>query len=310
MTLQRKKEIGLTIFVCIYGTLFFFGLASIFEPNQSWSTLLIIVLTLSAILWVAFEAVSLALVHHIGSSAALVLTPSLTVIVAGYSAFALGSGALLAIILFVADRSIAREVRSRVKYSAISVFLRGVRLMVLGLFIAAAGLSLPLVAERLSSEQIRVPEQYLEWLLAPLEPFLGNLFPGVSRDQTIDALIESRLQQQLSELSEDVTVSSAQVEQVRQQLSRQLDSELTGQEKLSTVVARLLNGYINRLTADQNSPLVPIILLVLALLAARALVPIIVWPVLAVIALTIIAAKQVGLAYVVRSQATVERLQL
>lgn len=309
MDLRSKKEIGVIAAMCLVTLLEFFSFAT-FLPQAAAKPAFAVVLVLLSIVWVSCAAVAFALVGSRSGLAVLLIFPAaVTVIISRLLPVAIGGAILLSIFCLMAQRTLVREVRNRVYYQTSHVFGSGIRLLTLGLMVGLTGLVLPILNATPGSYQLRVTERQIEPLLKPFEAYIGQLLPGFRPDASIDELIDEQIRQQEAQLPEGVELSEQQREVARQQLGRQLQQKLTGQESVATIVANSLNQSVSKITS-QNPLLASLILVALVFLTLRALVPFLIWPILGVTAGLIYILRQAGLIYVARTQAMIERLQL
>lgn len=269
-----------------------------------------VVLALITVLWVALLAIGLTVVRSKISTAVLVLLPPLMVAaVSRLSVIAMGGAVLLAIFTLLARHTFTRELESRLEYGVVTIFGRGVRLLALGCMIGLLGLTWTTLTGEEGVYEFQVSEERLEPLLRPAEPLIRRFVPQYQPDLTIDEFIQRELDAQAAELSPGVGIPPEQVARSRAQLAEQLGEELTGDETITTIVTRKLNRSITVLT-QENVFLVTAVLIAIAYLTLRALLPFVVWPLLGVIALLVIALRSAGLLVMREAQVTTQRLTL
>lgn len=308
MTLQRKKEIGLVAVACLYTVLFWIGLALFIGTAEPTSSPLMVVITLAAIIWVIMVDFAMAVTPLIMSTVAIIVVAAGMVVVTGRASYASLIGAvLLAILLASAKQSMSREITNRVRYSTTQIFSAGARATMLGLVIAISSLSLPLISQNIFEEQLAIPEDYIVKAAQPLDPVIARLFPGTSGGSTIDDLINTQLAQQLPP---GAVVTEAQRAVLRQELAVQIgSSKLAGSETFSRIAAQRVNSALKDL-AHRNPLILAIALVIIVFLTLKALVPLLIWPVLGGLAGAMALARLVGLTYLLRTEATIERVTL
>src|SRR5687768_212929 len=109
------KEIGLCIAAVLFSAaqFWFFTAAAGAALSSLWLTLFLLGLS---ILWVVALAVALGLIKTPGVRAALIICVALTVPLVARSWASVSGGALLAIFLWLAQLSFAREISNRISY--------------------------------------------------------------------------------------------------------------------------------------------------------------------------------------------------
>lgn len=308
MTLQRKKEIGVVALTVIYSALFWLGVGQFLRlaPLPGWLPLVLV--TMAALLWVVLVDFTFMITPLLASTAAVIAVSGLVVaLTGGFTVAALAGAALLMVFLATAKQLIRREVGTRVRYSTSQIFFAGSRLTLLGLVMAMAGLFLPHLSESIFAERIAVPEEYVSWAVRPLDPFIARLFPGFNQAQTVDELIDAQLAQQLPA---GTVVPEGQRAALRAELARQLGAgALAGNETFSQLAAERFNAAMRDIA--QRSPFVlALAFIIIMLLAFKALLPFLAWPVIGGLAILMLLARVIGLTYLVRTEATVERITL
>lgn len=307
MTLQRKKEIGVVAITCIYSAIFWLGLGQFLRLAPLASVGPLILVVLAAVVWVVLIDFTLMITPLLASTVVVALFSGAMVAVTGLSVAAAIGAVLLMIFLATAKQLIMREVGSRVRYSTTQFFYASSRLTLLGLIIAVASLSLPHLSESIFQEQVAIPEDYLAWAARPFDPIVARLFPGFSQNSTVDDLLNAQL---ASQLPPGVTVPEGQKVALRAELARQLGAgTLSGRETFSQLAAQRLNVALKDLAA--RSPFIlALAFIIIIFLALKALLPLLAWPVLGGLALLMMLARTIGLTYLVRTEATIERLTL
>lgn len=313
MTLQRKKEVGLIVATTSYSILFFLAAAMFFnqyEIAQAGNTVITVILVIAALIWVAANAITAAVLSHPGSTAALVGIQTITIAAAGMLTIPAIVGSLLFATAFgYARRKLIDDVTNRIQYRTRTAFWRGAQTLMIGLIIAGISLAWPQVGKTLRDEGVAVKESQVETLVTPIEPILENILPGYAPNQSIDEIIELQYQQQLEQLPPGTQIPPGQQELVRQQISQTLQQNLSGQESLPSVVTGIINQQLRNLT--ERSPwLLALIVILVVFLTLRAAIPLATWPVILVIMAMNKIGQKVGLILLSRSQATIERLHL
>lgn len=304
-----QKEIGLVGGVLIVSALEFILFAFLFsQATNDWLTAAVLVVI--SVIWIALMAIALAIVHYKINIATLVIVPTLIVIaLSKLSVIAIGGGVLLSIFLLMAQRTFAREVKNRIQYRTVEIFSVGTRLLLLGCMIGLLGLSWTTLTGENGVYRVQVSEQQLAPLMKPLEPLLRKFIPNFRADITIDEFIQEELNKQAAQLPPGASIPPEQLALSRAQLSEQFGEQLSGQETVTAIVTRKLNNYIGALT-QENVLLVTLVLIIIAFLTLRALVPLLVWPLLGIIALLVLALRAVGVLNLQEVQVTTERLTL
>lgn len=313
MTLQRKKEVGLVVGTVVYSLLFFAAAALFFnhyEVSQAGNTVITTILVIAAFIWVAVNAITAAVISHPGSTAALIITQTAAIVIAGMLTVpAMVGAALFAASFGYARRSLAKEVTNRITYRTKLVFWKGTQLLMIGLIVAGISMAWPQVDKTVKEEGIQFKESQVETLIAPVQPVLEGILPGYKPDQTIDEIIELQFQQQLEQLPPGTEIPPAQQATIRQQIAQSLQQDLTGQESLPSVVTGIINNQLRNLT--QSSPwILALIVIIVVFLTLRALIPLASWPAIGLISVLIRICQQTGLIMLSRSQATIERIHL
>ncbi|MEX2054786.1 MAG: hypothetical protein WD972_01265 [Candidatus Andersenbacteria bacterium] len=309
MNIQMKKELGVVAFVCAFTIVEFFAFATLL-PLAFQSTGYAVLLAILSLFWIACMGIGLALATKVLSIIALIVVPAVVaILLSRFDTVAIGGGVLLGIFLLLAQRTFVREVQNRIYYRTTHVFTAGLKMVILGVIVVLTALVLPTLTSPDATQQFDVQERHIEPLLRPLEPVLQRYIPGYTKEATIDEIVKKQVDAQQEQLPPGVEIPPDQVRQSRQELAKRLNVSLNGRETVTTVVTRMLNRQVRQLST--TSPLlIPIILVAVVFLTLRALVPFIVWPVLGLVGLILYFARGIGLVYVSRTEATIERLQL
>lgn len=265
------------VFVFIYSLLFFFAAAVYLKVQPQDNLLILVLLSFIALLWVAVVAVAIAFAQQPGSMALLIVGTSFALMVAGFMTRvfipAIMAALIMAFALGISRLILRREMMNRVTFRVRHVFTHGARSITLGLIVALAALAWPYVTQELvAPDKIGIPEEQVARLLRPIEPFVHNLISGFQPSSSPNNQIA-------------VTVAETSV----------------------TIVTNTINFQLRAL-AERSPWLLTLIILLIIILAAHAIVPFIVWPILALIGGIVALLRQVGMVYLARSQATIERL--
>lgn len=309
MSSRTLKELVLSIAVLIWSVVLFFAISlfSRYALDTWWVALL---LAAVGLIWLALTAIALALTSRLPSRLLLALGPPLIVMFAGlFNIGAIGGALLMALALYVADRRISREVDSRRYFSSYLVFPLGTRLLITALILAIAGLSLPIVRQYIDREGLAVNEQYIEIIAQPLEPLINSLAPGIKPGTTMDEMIENELRGQEDDVPTGFQLSPQQREDIRRQLSERFNQELTGQETFGQIITRRLNVFLQNI-AESNALTVAIVIILLAFIALRAVIPLLAWITVGLIALLLALARAAKILRIEETQGTIQRLEL
>ncbi len=312
MSLVQKKIASIIVVVALYSIFFFLLAALLLSPNGERSGIYSLVVGVVGLTWCALMAGALALIasERFGASLALaVLAPVAAVLVGRASLPAFIGAAILLLTTFLARSIIAREINSRVNFNTRVIFRDGVKVLILGLAVSLLALSFPLLRSSAEQGALTIPMPYVEAIVNPLTPALARYLPGYERGNTINDIIDAQIAKQAADLPAGFVVPPEQRETIRADLSKQLGISIRGDETMPVLVTRYVNQYVKSL-AKGDGLLVVIVLLVAALLALRAIIPILAWPVLAVIAALLYLSQRIGLISVIRTQVTIERMRL
>lgn len=298
------------IVAVFFYSLIFFSAASVYLKTFTLDRPLItIILVLLAAVWAALLAVSLALASQPGTSSGLILSVAAALIIAGLlvRAYIPATVAALVVILSLtlARQWLRREIVNRIVFNVRHIFTHGTRVIIIGLIVALAALAWPYVtSEVVVVHNIGIPEEQVEALLRPMAPVIANFLPGYHPDAVIDEIIQNQIEQRFPGLE----ISPAQIIEARQDFAKTFGRPLlTGRETVAHLVAGLINQQLRGLA--QKSPwLLAVIVLAVVVLVFRALAPFVVWPVLFVISGLVTFYRRIGLVFLSRSQATIERL--
>lgn len=309
MTNAAQKEIGLVIFALLFGAV---GLAAytmlLPAAIETWSYTVILVAI--ALLWLAVMLVTLSMCRRALSVIALTLLPAtMAIVMSGFSAVVIGGALLLAVFTLLAQRTLLREEQNRLQYKTTQFFSSATRLLALGLMIMLTCLAWPVLTDSVKNTRFVISDQQVGPLLRPLEPIIRDFFPGYSSGASIDELIDATLAEERKKLPPGTVIDPLQEQQVRADMRARLGANLKGNESLATIVADRVNGSVNTLAA-QNPVQASLILAVLALLTLRALLPLVVWPTLGLVALLVKIAVSSHLASITTQEVLMERLRL
>lgn len=308
MTRHQKKEIGLVVVTLVYSALLFWWLAA--GVSDTLNPYLVAAFIVSCFIWTALTVLALGLAAGKVSRLALTLgLPLLVVIVGRAHVGALGAALLFVLPLASAQRHLAREIQNRVRYHTAQIFSAGTRLVLIGLIIAIAGLLSAPLSRNFQANGLQVPQQFVELALAPAAGVINNFLPGYAADRTVDQLLASKLQAEADSLSSDFTIPPGDLDSLHRDLARSYGLPISGQETLPVLVTAYINQSLTGLT--QSAPLLAALLTIAVfLLVARLVIPIVLWPTLAIVSLIIHLAQRANFIYIITSQETVERLQL
>ncbi|MFH1354274.1 MAG: hypothetical protein ABIH36_03205 [bacterium] len=308
MTRQQKKEAGLVTATLVCSLLLFWAFAASIASLPH--VILIILLLILTLAWVGLAAITFSLATSKISRSALVLVPAVFVVLVGQvHVGSLVAALLLVILLASAQRQLIQNIQSRIKYNTAQIFSPGARLILIGLVVVLAGLSIAPVNENLSSSSLKIPQKFVEIIIKPAERIITSMLPGYTSNSTIDQLIEAKLQSDTGTLSPGFSISPEEFASFHQDLTASYGLPISGQETLPALVTAYINQALLNLT--KNSPLFTVLLaLVTFLLVARLLVPILLWPTLGIIVILINLAQRAELLFLITLQEPVERLQL
>ena len=224
---------------------------------------------------------------------------------------ALVAAVLLLVTMFAARIVMQQDKRKRVVPGSVRAFTPGLKLLVMGLVLVVAGLSIAPVERRLDTTGLQLSEAYVASLIRPLEPALGNFLPGqITSHTTLDDVIDQQIQQQLPP---GVTPSPAERAQLEATIADQLglSSSTTrlGQQSISSVVTERINTTLRQLT-EGRSMLVALVLVLLVLLAARILLTPLTWLAAWLTVGMLVLAVRAGIFTKRPEQVTVERLSM
>jgi len=288
VTRHQQKELALVVTtVLLSAVLYWWTYAVIGDADLI--VVKAVAITVFALLWLGLATFTLGLANSFSSGTTLILLPPLLLIIAGRAHFGvIGAALLLLLFTALARLKITTEIKNRIKYSTVQAFYGGGRYMVFGIIISLAGLAIPYLSDRFTTENIIVPEESIAFLIRPFEGALINLLPQLNQTQVI----------QTPNPSESIPGSIPEPPVIQ-----------TTPDSLSSIVTELINERLSSIT--RQSPFIAaLIVILLMLVTVRLLVPIVVWPVLGLIALFIYIAQQTGFAYILKNEATVETLQL
>lgn len=310
MTLQRQKELIIVGIASLY-SLFYFMLVALLLRGQAVSTVFGIVVAVAGLLWVAVIAAALAFAsRRLGVSMALAIIPAVVVILVGrVSIEAIIGGILLAAFILIGRSVVAKDMENRLKFAVRPIFWSGSRVLLFGLLVAIITLALPIVTTNIRGGEVGISRAYTDTLLRPAAPLIEKYIPQYTPDKTVNQIISAQIAEQGEELPPGYTLPPDQHAQVLEELSKQLGIPLIGNETIPDIVAAWINVRIQRL-ANQNSILLVIILVVLVLLTLRALIPLLLLPVILFVKTLVYISERIGLVALMKTQVTIERLHL
>lgn len=308
MTRQQKKEVGLVITTFVISVLLFWWIAASVSgtPHPFFAVLLV----LASLIWVAFIAITLSLAASNISRVFLTLGIPLIVIIIGQAHVgAIGAALLLVLPLSSAQRHLVGDIKNRIKYNTAQIFSVGTRLILIGLVVVVAGLSAAPLTSSIKSNGLQVPQQFVELTLKPAEGVISNVLPGYTADRTVDQLIEAKFRSQAHDLPPDATIPPQEYDALHRDLSQSYGLPVTGHETVPALVTTYINQSLIDLTKD--TPLLSVLLALVAfLLVARLVIPILLWPTMAIISLLVYLAQRADFLFLITSQEPVERLRL
>jgi len=306
----HKKVISLGTVSALYSVLFFLIAALLMSDPDGISLPFIAIFAGAALVWCALMSCVMAfMADNAALGAVMALVAALPLVLISRSLPGI-VGAIMVMITLIVSRSLfAYEVNSRVAFSTRSIFWRGTKIVILGLSIALTALAFPLVKNGVQSGNIVLPVSYVASVTKPLTPLLSNYFPGYSSTSTVDQIIAAQIAEQVKDLPPGFTVDSGQTERIKADLGRRLGVDLRGNETVAVIVANYVNNYVQKL-AEGDGVVMIAVLIVITLLALRAVIPVLAWPTLAIIAAIIYLAQRIGLIVVLRTQVTIERMRL
>ena len=306
---KSTKELILVSAVLLWSVILFFAIASL-APNIVDHPLIALPLIFAGTIWLSLTAIGMVVVKNTTTKSALNIGSAVAVILAGlFDIGAIGGGILLALSLSAAQRRFTAEADNRIHFRVAQVFPLGIRLLVVGLIVAVAGLSLPIVRQYIDREGLAVDEKQIEFATKPLEPLLNNIAPGIRPSLTMDDLIDQEIQRQQANLPEGYVIPPDQKEVLRKQLGETFGQDLSGQETYSQIIASRLNSVLQRVV-ESNTLIVSIVIILLAFLALRAIIPILTWIVVGLIAVLLYVARKLDILHIEETQGIIRRLEL
>lgn len=313
MSIERKKEVLIAIFVTLYTLLFFLGTILYAAPTDSPRLIMThIVMVFGALIWAALMVCATAFVtHRSGSNLIIALLPPIILI--ALSRLSLDSiiGALILFgILLILQRRLNWELTTRVKLQIVPIFYNSTRLALYALLVVLIALSIPIIIRQVETVQAIIPASYVSTTLRPLESIIAGMLPGYATNQTVDELIEASFKKQTSNLPfDDIGISQSQKVTARNELSQQYGMTLTGQETLADIIANVLNTNIQRL-AQENRLFTVGLFILLAFLTTKTVIPLLIWPTLGFVRMFLYIAIRIGLISTIKTQVEVDRFTL
>ncbi len=308
MSARRKKEFGITTAVIAYTAALLWRLASSFDGELY--PLLIGALIIATMVWMALLSYALALLNSVSTNLALiVIVPLLVLIIGRFHAGAIVGALLLAAFLVIAQQRLTQAIRNHIKYRTFDIFYLGTHVVMIGVITALVGLATAAILNRLSTDQLLISEQLIQRALQPAEPFIQGLVPGYNVRSSVNELIEAQLQEQLGTLPPSSPLIAGQKTAALRNLERQLDRRISGQETISALIADAINRRLD-IVITNNRLFVALGIIIIIFFALRTLVPILVWPILALIIFLVYLSRKTGLAYILITTEKVELLRL
>ncbi len=296
MTASSKKEFAILAFVSIYTIIFFAIAASFFRGQQEWSVSIGSALGITGIVWAACVALTGACLgekRYVPFILSFVPASSLWV-VGGFTIPALIGAGTVFLLGWSAQQTIAHELVSHIKIRIATVFAAGVKMLLLGMLLSFIVLSVPLIRESIVSGNMNIPEEYIVSIATFISPVLEQTIPVYSPDKTIDEV-----------LGED----AADIAAAKDELSKELNIAITGKETGPVLIARIVREYVKR-NASGDGLMVTVVVIAVAFIAVRTLVPIIAGVVLAVIAILFWVMKKSHLITTVERELPVQSIEV
>jgi len=259
-----------------------------------------------SLLWVLVATFAIGLAERWYTVVAIVATTALGVVLGGLLSLGATVGAALAIVLLLlARRFITGELENRVQYRTGDVFFAGLKMMIVALIVALAGMSLPSLEQSLASGQLAITAGQVSSFIQPVMDVFGWDAAAPGAGSTIDSLIDQQLSQQGIDAA---SVTPEQRAAARAEIGQRLQVPVSGEETVSDVAASRVHLWLSTL-AESNPFGFAIGVLVLVIVTIRAFVPLLAWALLTPLALSVWVARRVGLARVVETTQAVERLR-
>lgn len=328
----RKKEIGLIIATTIYSFIFFLSVA-VFIDEAIQSFAVAIILILAGILWTAIIGPSIAVAKSIFATAGLVAIPALIVIIVGLGK----SGAVVAALVLAAlclgsSYAYKREFDNNVRYLPIRVYPRGTKLIIYAAIVASIGISFSTTSQLFDVDKLRIENDQVNMVVEPLKPVISGIvgqvqgtLPVISRQiqsTALDQIIDQTLEQELAKYPPG-TLTPEQESDIRRQIEEAVESQQVDLEAqqpsiieqfitpefLTPIITNFINEQI-RVTADSYPIFFPLLIIAVAFLALRALMPIFVGLSVGAITLIIYISIKLNLVKLDRVQAEVEKITL
>jgi len=303
MEFRTQKELLIVISTIVLTALEFFVAALILpEPGLTGPLLVLVALSLS---WSLVMVLALGLARHWSSVISLITVAALSVVLAGgFSPGSLVGGLLLAASLMLARRFAANEISNRISYKTTDVFFPALKLVLLGLVLALAGLASPILERSLTEGHIEITAEQVNYATDPFRPLFERALPGLTADTTIDELIDQRIAE---EAPEGTNISTEQRSQIYEQVASRLGAPVDGTDSLNQAVANRMNGWLESFTV--TSPvLFALVIILLVVIAVRAFVPLVAWALLPLLVLLVWLGRRTTLLRLSERTATVEQL--
>ena len=276
------------------------------------STLLAVAAGISVFIWLTYIAVVLAVATQKSAVLILVLGIPITVVaVAHGSLTAVGAAIVMIALLAASYARIRGEVAGRIKHQTVAVFRGGVSLLVLVLLLAVIGILVPQLVTKAEKGEldIQLPEQTVMAIVRPFAGMLERLIPGYTHQASVNDLISTSIASKTQGSAIPPAALEQQRSQVRASLAAYLGQPIQGNETVPVLVTKMINNQITR-ALEQNQLVVTLLGIGIVLLIARVMIPVIVWPTLGLIAMSVITARRMTLLHITLIPSTVEQLQI
>lgn len=308
MDATQRKEAAIIVVATLFSLLFFLLLSFAFK-GQTQTLAVPLIIALVGIIWISLIAIFMAFViNYRPLQWALLILPALMALISsGFSAVALIGSLLLFLALLGAGRSIRQELENRLKFATISIFRPGVRLLLLGVAAFALALALPVIKNQAQTGLITLPADTAATFVQPLTPLISQSIPNYHPAMTIDQIIQNQINRQ--QIPAGFELPPDQLQRSRQEIGDRVNLTLSGTETIPQIISQVTNRYIQNL-AQGEGLVVTLVLVLLALIAIRALIPLIIWPILFLIMGLIFLAHRTHILKKVPTQVTVEQYQL
>ncbi len=317
MITARQKEIVIYGFAVLYSVLFFL-LVRLFFQEPDWRAALTFPVVFCVMLWAAIMAAGFGCTaNQPKSNMWLAILPPFVIPFVGFlSIESLIGGLCMMGALFYARQNITTQINDRIYWNVRSIFRYGVELLLLAALIGVIAIGLPFGRDLLQKGELQVSVQYTQRVLKPFSPIIQRFFPEYQHDATLNNLVDKQVEEQQRQLPPGTFLSPDQRQQAIQQISRQLNISLQGQETIPEIAAIYMNKMIKDISgsvqdvSSVRGVFFTIALIAVIILAIRALLPILLWPVLGLIQILILFARRIGLVTITKVDVVIERLHL